>query len=233
VTRRATAAALLLVAVLAACSGSAQPSSPQPASVAASATQKTPTYPTAEPTASEPADLPRPGRPFTADDLLAEMRDSRRPGGVPDRLQTREIASALAAEIWTVDGEPWDTVSIGGSCGPIRCTLDVGGAAEGAVGEDLWTFEVIPDAPDVAVLSAELHSIPPAIVETLDAVARRATPEVAAEDMVLAGAAWLPPPDYSLYDLAYRTGNEEGSCELDLRVDLAAETVEEVRRSAC
>ncbi|HEX7197446.1 MAG TPA: hypothetical protein VF364_11515, partial [Candidatus Limnocylindria bacterium] len=52
-------------------------------------------------------DLPEAGRPFDAEAILAAMRDSRRPGGVPDEMQTDAIAAAVADAIWTIDGEPW------------------------------------------------------------------------------------------------------------------------------
>ena len=50
--------------------------------------------------------LPQPGPAFDAATLLDAMRTSRRPGGVPDQLETA-IAATLAETLWTYGGEPW------------------------------------------------------------------------------------------------------------------------------
>ncbi len=163
--------------------------------------------------------LPDPGRPFDATTILEAMRDSRRPGGVPDELETDAIATALADAIWTMDGEPWTTMSTGGSCGPQSCTLEIAGAGTGAPGEDLWVFEVSPDIGDVGVMSADLRSVPSELVDQLDALTRFLFDRRPLADLALTNVRWLPPPDESQFVLSYRSSGEEGSCGADITVD--------------
>ncbi len=47
------------------------------------------------------------------------------------------------------------------------------------------------------------------------------------DDLILASVRWLPPPRSGTFVVAYRTGNEEGSCGADVTVDAAAGTVDE------
>lgn len=172
------------------------------------------------------ADVPEPGRPYGAATILEAMRGSSRPGGVPDQLETDAIAATLAQRIWTVDGEPWATISIGASCGPVRCTLDVAGSRSGALGDDLYAFEIIPASGEVATLSADLRSIGPEVVAVLDRLARAAEPAIERDGLALASARWLPPPDNETFELSYRSGNEEGSCELELSLNAATGAVD-------
>ncbi len=173
--------------------------------------------PTVTPSTTEIA-FPNPGRPFDATALLAAMRDSRRPGGVPSELQTDAIAGAVAGAIWTVDGEPWTTMAIGGSCGPEECTLDVAGSRPDAAGEDAWTFSVTPATDAVIVIGAQLGSVPAAVASRADAMARESV-GAGLDGLVLSSVSWLPPPDDGRLVLAYRAGGEEGSCRRDVTVD--------------
>ena len=84
------------------------------------------------------------GQPYDGAAMLAAMRDSTRPGGVPDELETNAVADAVAAQIWTWDGQPWEALSVGGACGPAECDLDVAGSTDGMAGADLYTFTVDP-----------------------------------------------------------------------------------------
>lgn len=163
--------------------------------------------------------LPEPGRPFDADGLLALMRGSRRPGGVPDQLETRPIAEAVAASLWTFDGTPWATASAGGSCGPDLCTLEIGGAVPGTQGEDLYIFSVAPGSSAVEVLDASLRGVPIPLLGELDTLARSLSDDAELLDLGLAGVSWLPPPDGGRFVLSYRSGGEEGSCSADLTLD--------------
>lgn len=175
---------------------------------------------------SAPAGAPAiPGRPYDADALLTGMRESRRPGGVPDRLQTDAVAVALSRMVWTWDGRPWDMLSIGGACGPSSCTLDVAGSREGASGSDLYGFEVAADGA-VTLVSSDLHAYDASLDERLDRVARAAAPDLTT-GLTYVGASWLPPPDIGQYRLAYRTGGEEGAPGRDLLLDLASGRVVE------
>lgn len=160
------------------------------------------------------------------------MRDSRRPGGVPDELETEAIAAEIAGSIWTIDGEPWTSMTIGGSCGPTRCTLDVGGARPGTVGEDLWSFEVIPASGEVVVLDATLRALPDDLVELADRVARDSGALGEPADLLLVSARWLG-PDTSRFALMYSSGNEEESCRVDVTVDVASGEVVDEAASGC
>ncbi len=161
-----------------------------------------------------------PGRPYDAAALLTGMRESRRPGGVPDELETDAIALAVSHMVWTWDGRPWDLLSIGGACGPTSCTLDVAGSRAGSDGSDLYSFEVAADGT-VTLISSDLHAYDASLDETLDRVARAAAGDLTT-GLTYVGASWLPPPDTGLYRLAYRTGGEEGAPGRDLVLDLAS-----------
>lgn len=184
-------------------------------------------------TSSTLVQLPVPGRPLDAVTILDDMRESRRPGGVPDQLETNAIAAAVAERIWTLDGEPWTAMSIGGSCGPVRCTLEVGGSRAGSLGEDLWLFEVIPASGEVALLDADLRSMPVEVARVLDRLARAADARIDRDDLLLVSARWLPPPDDATFELSYRSGNEEGSCELELTVDVGSGEVDAEQATGC
>jgi len=151
-----------------------------------------------------------PGQPFDPATVLDAMRDSRRPDGVPDQLETDAIAAALAERIWTIDGQPWTTMSAGGSCGPVRCTLEISGSRAGGQGEDLWIFEVIPAGGEVAVIETNLRSVPSETADAVDRLARAADPRIDDAGLLLVSVRWLPPPDDETFELSYRSGNEEG-----------------------
>lgn len=157
------------------------------------------------------------GRPYGADEILAAMRDSRRPGGVPDELETEQIAAGIADQLWTWSGEPWASISIGGSCGPARCSLDVAGTPAGAAVEDLYQLEVAGGV--VTLVGSQLGGYSPSLEPELDAIARSRIGD-RLEGLILQSARWLPPPDLGRFVLAYRSGGEERSPALDVTVDL-------------
>ena len=172
-----------------------------------------------------PIPLPEVGQPFDAADILAAMRESRRPGGVPEELQTDAIAAAVAEAIRTIDGAPWTTMAVGGSCGPEQCTLDVSGSHPDAMGDDVWTFDVAPASETVTVVGTSLGSVSRDLAERADAIASESEPAVL-DGLVLASVAWMQPPDDGRLLLAYRSGDEEGSCRRDVTVDLGTREVE-------
>lgn len=182
-----------------------------------------PSPPPSSAPASQPSvvgiEIPTPGHPFDAASLLAAMRSSRRPGGVPDPIETDAIAAEVADAIWTYGGQPWSTQSVGGSCGPTTCTLEVAGAGADTQGDDVWVFAVTPGTGEVRLVTAELGSVPPEVVAALDELARALDEGGSLASMLLGSASWLPPPDEGQFDLSYRSGGEEGSCGIDLRLD--------------
>jgi hypothetical protein len=178
-------------------------------------------------------EIARPGRPFDAATILEAMRVSRRPGGVPEQLQTDAIAGAVADQLWTIDGERWTTMSIGASCGPVRCTLDVSGSRTASLGDDLYAFEIIPAADAVAPISTDLRALPPDVGAALDGMAREAEARINGDGLVLASVRWNPPPDQRTFQLSYRSGNEEGSCELELALDVATGEAETLSAAGC
>ena len=219
-----------VVLALAACSSPPPPDSADPSVVAA---------PTAGASGiigdpGSPISLRPPGQPFDADDILAAMRDSRRPGGVPEELQTQDVAAAVADLLWTLEGEPWETITAGGSCGAGDCTLELAGTAAGAAeNEDLWVLSVDPERAAVDVVTADLHAVPSDAVEALDRMARSADGGGALNDLLLTSVRWQPPPDASRFVLAYRSGDEEESCSMDVELDIESVTVTEVASSGC
>lgn len=161
------------------------------------------------------------------------MRDSRRPGGVPDELETEAIADAVAGRIWTLDGEAWTTTTAGGSCGPRTCTLEVAGARPDSEGDDLWVFEVEPATATVEVVSTDLRALPPALVDHLDELTRSIFPGTL-QGLHLTNARWLPPPEESQFVVSYRYGDEERSaCGADITVDAAVRRVVSDRSLDC
>ena len=182
--------------------------------------------------ASASSGSPEAGRPYTADDILAAMRDSLRPGGVPDELETHEVAQAIAEAIWTFDGQPWSATSIGGSCGAAACTVEVVGTRDGSSGEDLWSFDVAGSDGAVRVAQRELGAVPDVARENLDALARSLLAGQL-DDLVLGSVTWVPPPDAAAFELAYRSGNEEASCAVDVVIDPVAGRIVDSRSADC
>jgi hypothetical protein len=172
------------------------------------------------------------GRPFDAGTILAAMRESRRPGGVPEAIETPAIATDIADAIWTFGGEPWSTMSIGGSCGPSTCTLDVSGSFADALGEDVWTFSVEPATGQASVVDSQLGSVPPDVVELAAHAVRASSLGPQTAELAVGSASWLPPPDDRLV-LAYRAGDEEESCQRDVSVDLSSGHLELEREVDC
>ncbi|MGH2417958.1 MAG: hypothetical protein ACRDFY_06465 [Candidatus Limnocylindria bacterium] len=171
------------------------------------------------PTSSSVIALPQPGRPFDAAAILAAMRDSRRPGGVPDEIETDAIAIALADAVWTFDGAPWTTTAAGGSCGPQTCTLELAGTRDGLAGDDLWVFSVSPATGRVEVVSAELRSLPADLPAVLDGLVRTLDVDGSLSSLIPTSVKWLPPPAGSAFVVSYRSGGEEGSCGADVTLD--------------
>jgi hypothetical protein len=171
-----------------------------------------------------------PGRPYDADDVLALMRESRRPGGVPDEIETPAIAAAVAEQIWTIGGRPWAVASIGGTCGPQGCDLEVAGAPGELAGEDLYLFRVDPASGSVELVQSVLLGLDPETVSELDRLVRERF-EGDLGGYGLSTVRWLPPPDIGRFVLAYRSGGEEGSPALDLVFDAVSGEVSELPTS--
>jgi hypothetical protein len=168
-----------------------------------------------------------PGRPYDAAAILDAMRTSRRPGGVPAELQTEPIAAAIAAELWTWNGDPWTTLTIGGACGPERCSLDVSGVPTDSGGEDVYQLEISDGA--VSVAGSQLEGFPDALRPQLEEIARDGTGNQL-DGLVLRTARWLAPPQSGKFVLAFRSGGEEGSPALDVTVDLDSRSVLDARQ---
>ncbi|HEX6473606.1 MAG TPA: hypothetical protein VF114_00790 [Candidatus Limnocylindria bacterium] len=183
---------------------------------------------TATPGTSSSA-APAAGQPYDGATILRAMQASTRPGGVAGELQTDATAAAVADQIWTWDGRPWDTLAVGGACGGAECSLDVAGSTEGMAGADLYTFTVNLHGGNVMLEATDLHAYPAELDVELDAMARAAAGDALGE-LAFVSARWLPPPDEGRYWLAYRTGGEEGSPGLDLLLDAASGQVVERRQ---
>ncbi len=212
--------ALMILGLLVAC-GSPRSTASQP-ELPGSATAPSPASdpPATSEGSGEPAptlELPRLSQPYDAADILDIMATSRRPGGVPDALETIAIARQVAGAIWSYRGAPWVTSAASGTCGPEVCTLELAGTLEGGQGEDLWVFEVVNGA--ATLVTAELRAMPRELVEELDAVARSVEPAIDRHELVLGTVAWLLPADRGHFRLSYRSGGEEGSCRIDVTVD--------------
>jgi hypothetical protein len=232
VTVSRLSAAMAILALTACGTSTPTPSSAPSVTAAPSATPATPSA-TPEPSSSAPIALPEPGRPYDADDLLEAMRDSRRPGGVPAELQDADIAAQMAEQLWTFDGDPWDAVAAGGSCGPSTCTLELSGGTAAAEGEDVWVFTIDPAGGAVEVLSADLHAVPDETAAALDRWARALDPDGLLDGLLYTAVRWLPPPAEDRFRLAYRSGDEEESCSVDLELDAEAGRIIQATPSGC
>ena len=210
--RRLSPIGVLLALTLAACAG------PSP-----SATSSLGQAGTATAAASPEAAA---GQPYGAPTILAAMRDSTRPGGVPDELEIDPVAAAIAAQIWTWDGQPWQTLSVGGACGPSACDVEVAGSTDGMAGSDLYAFTIDRTTGEATLELSDLHAYPAALDEELDEMARAEAGDALA-DMAFVSARWLPPPDQGRFWLAYRTGGEEGAPGLDLLLESATGAIVE------
>ena len=151
---------------------------------------------------------------------MTAMRDSRRPGGVPDQLETEQIAAAVAAAVVTFDGLPWTTMAASGSCGTDSCTLELAGTRPDSLGDDVWIFDVRPADGTVAV--------------TIGRAARRCRTSCCRHSTSWPGRssrlrAWRascsrapggsPRRTAEQFALSYRGDGEEGSCGLDVTLD--------------
>ncbi|HEX2193528.1 MAG TPA: hypothetical protein VHK63_00965 [Candidatus Limnocylindria bacterium] len=228
-SRLAAVAGAMLALTAASCGGTQQSPSAAPFSIAATATMTPAATDHATPGPTSAVRLAHPGRPYTGAAILAAMRGSTRPGGVPADLETRAVAAAVAERVWSWDGQPWERISAGGACGPSTCTLELAGAPAGGAGADLYLFEVDPGSGRVTSEATDLHGHPGELERQLDALARDLLPQGRLEGMALASARWLPPPDTDRYWLAYRSGGEEGARAVDVLLDAAAGEIVEVR----
>jgi hypothetical protein len=208
----ATAVATIAETAAPTATGASAPSSASPAG--------TPPVPLVE--------LPDPDTPFIAADVLDAMRASRRPGGVPDQLETAAIGGAIADRLWTLSGEPWPEMTVAGSCGSHTCTVEVGGVPHGAPGEDLYVFSVDPATASVTPVESTLRGVPAELLPELDAATRELW-DGDLDGLALSSVRWLAPPDGPAVVLAYRSGGEEGAPAVDLLLDLATGTIEPVR----
>lgn len=177
--------------------------------------------------------LPDAGRPYDAEDLIEAMRDSRRPGGVPSELQDTDIAARLAEGLWTFDGEPWDAIAAGGACDGSTCSLELSGGTEVSGGEDVWIFSIDLTSGAVDVVDADLHAVPDETAAALDRWARALDTDGMLDGLRTTAVRWLPPPAVDRFGLAYRSGNEEESCSVDLELDARAGRLVQMVPSGC
>lgn len=224
---------LAAMAVIVAMTACAADPTPSPSSTTTPSADPTPSEATGSVPASAGIGLTSPARPYNASDLLDAMRDSRRPGGVPAELQEASIAQAVAEELWTLGGAPWTAVAAGGSCGPTTCTLELSGGNDGSSGEDLWVFAVDPATGSVDVATADLHAVPDDLAMALDRLARGLDRDGLLDGLLFTSVRWLPPPDEDRFRLAYRSGDEEESCSVDLELDAVAGRITDARPSGC
>lgn len=161
------------------------------------------------------------------------MNDSRRPGGVPAEIRDDGIAAKLTERLWTFDGARWDAIAAGGSCGPTTCMLELSGGTTAGDGEDAWIFTINPVDGTVEVVTADLHAVPDETAEELDRLARTLDVDGVLDGLLPTAVRWLPPPAKDRFRLAYRSGDEEGSCSVDLELDVAAGRITEVTAPGC
>ncbi|MCA1587315.1 MAG: hypothetical protein LC744_01130 [Chloroflexi bacterium] len=51
--------------------------------------------------------------------------------------------------------------------------------------------------------------------------------------LAVASVRWLPPLDHETFELSYRSGNEDGSCELELSLGVTSAALEVLSARGC
>lgn len=232
--RRALAALVGAAVLLAACAASV---SPQPTAEERTPAATASAAASASATAAESATQvpgpgwPQAGLPYDGAEILDAMRSSRRPGGVPDALETDPVAQAVAERLWTIDGTAWDTIAASGSCtSATACRLELSGSRSGWLGEDVWVLDVDPSVPTIGVADTTLGSVPPGVATDLEGLAASL---VDLEGLGLTSVRWTPPPDDERFELSYRDAGEEGGCTVELALDAVAGMILDEQRSGC
>jgi hypothetical protein len=173
------------------------------------------------------------GTPYTADDLLEVLAasGSRVPALLRTGPITAAIADALAARLWTYDGEPYGELTLSASCDDdgLRCDLQAKGVPAFAADRDAADFYTFSVEVGTGVLTPAgepaLRGYPAELTPTLDAAARASLGDRLAGTSLLA-AQWLAEPDTDAYLLRYGTGDEEADRQVIVRYDRAADTAE-------
>ena len=96
-----------------------------------------------------------------------------------------------------------------------------------------YGLSVDPATAEVTVVEADLHGVPAEIAAAVDTVARSAEGGAALDGLLLTSVRWHAPPDEGTFALAYRSGDEEESCSMDVELDIETVTVTEVDSSGC
>ena len=259
-----TAAALVLIALVAGCApGGASPTvpgkepytqEPPTPTLSAQATVApsgvaSPTIPGKEPYTQEP---PTPtlsvlatvapsghGRPYTADDMAAILRDAAaRPSGLAAEVATPQLlatlATVLADQVYSHDGNPYQRVTITARCDrpPVRCELFLTGIpafTDDPHAQDGYIWTVDPVTAQVTMTSHGLSGYPAALTASLDALARSLDVDGRYKDRYLVQVAWeLAPPD-DAYVLRYSNGLGEGDLVFWVTVDRATKRIVSIR----
>jgi hypothetical protein len=154
--------------------------------------------------------LPTPGRPYTADAMLAVLEAAPAPM-IPRELRRAELAAALAEQIWTIDGRRHEAIEVFVTC-EASCRLSVlAGPPDRFAARDLYDFTVDRETLDVALQSSELWA-PTGLAAQLDAMAQAAAPEQL-EGLFYERAAWLPPPEFGRFVLEYQKFVADGGTQ--------------------
>jgi hypothetical protein len=172
------------------------------------------------------------------------IEDAIRPILVDER-----VAAAIAAELWTFDGEPYADWEVEGGCSWEEglCDADsttawvyvtgwsphspVPSREPGSRGDVyIWQIDLGAFAlSDVEGSRGFLSGYPVEIDSELDRIARTALPALL-EDLTFDGAAWVEPPDHGDFVATYR--NSETFERRLVRIDLEEGAVVEVVRES-
>jgi hypothetical protein len=164
--------------------------------------------------------LPKPGRPYTAANMLTVLRAAPRSQLSADLVRP-EVAEALSLAVWTFDGRPYRVVVAEGSCVPRGCQVSVQGAPNPAdeVRSDHYIFDIDLDRFELSPKYVGLRAFPAELHPQLDAIARAALPRDRLEGLAYDSAIWLPPPEFGRFEVTYDEGGLEGSRGLRVLVD--------------
>lgn len=218
-------AATVIVAAIAGC-GSIATDGPLTGKPSYTAPQATPTLAPAR----KPATTVH-GTPYDAKDVLAVLgaSGSRVPAVLRSGPVAAAIGDALAARIWTYDGEPYRELTLSASCDDdgLRCDIQAKGVPAFAMDRDAADFYTFSVEVGTGVLmpagEPALRGHPSDLAPTLDAGARASLGDRLAGLSLLA-VQWLPEPATDAYLLRYGTGDEEADQQVIVRYDRTADT---------
>ncbi|HEX2756204.1 MAG TPA: hypothetical protein VHM48_12105 [Candidatus Limnocylindrales bacterium] len=173
-----------------------------------------------------------PGKPYTADDILAILRAA--PAGDPAEMRTPQIAAAIADRVWTFDGRPYQRLLVGGRCDGGMCEISAEGMPAFGATDDLaddwfWRMDLrtglVSDNGE-----PRLRGFPPELVPELDALARSLDTDGTFSALPLIRVEWTVPPPVGAFVLRYGTGTQEMDVNWFVKISTVDRAILSIRK---